>query len=42
MLEKCPFKGYAIDFSDPFLRVFMNEASETDEENHKTIEKFLK
>ena len=27
LLEKAPFGGYVIDFSDPFLRVFMNEVS---------------
>lgn len=40
VLEKAPFGGYVIDFSDPFLKVFVNEFMQK-EAVGKSIETFL-
>lgn len=41
MLEKAPFKGYSIDFTDPFLKVFLNEISSRDIVEGKNLETFF-
>lgn len=41
MLEKAPFGGYSIDFSDPFIKVLINEISERDSSEGKNLEAFF-